>query len=105
MTRGYKPTRNVDVNTPREEFVLKGKKYKGNWCWRTWDILKKLGMEEVWISEYTGRIGEWRRRCAEKIDQSERSEWRRCGKSSRLSTYAKVKDELKRKVFGLVERN
>ena len=41
------------------------------------DILKKLGMEEVWICEYTGRIGEWRRRCAEKIDQSERAGWRR----------------------------
>ena len=72
----------------REEFVLKGKKDKGNWCWRleNWDILKKLGMEEVWISEFTGRIGEWRRRCAEKIDQSERAEWRRnVEKSSRLS--------------------
>ena len=77
LLEGANPLATWVYNKRREEFVLKGKKDKGNWCWRTWDILKKLGMEEVWISEYTGRIGEWRRRCAEKIDQSERAGWRR----------------------------
>ena len=87
-------------NRRRGDFVLNGKKDKGNWCWRTWDLLKKLGMEETWTSEYTGKLGEWRKRCAEKIDQHEKTVWRRdVEKKSRLSTYAKVKGELKREKY------
>ena len=62
--------------------------------------MKKLGMEETWITEYTGRWGEWRKRCAEKIAQNEKTEWRKdVERKSRLSTYAKVKRELKREKY------
>ena len=28
-------------------------------------------------SEYTGKLGEWRRRCADATNQNEKAEWRR----------------------------
>ena len=31
---------------------------------------EKLGMEETWTSEYTGKLGEWRRRCANKLTRT-----------------------------------
>ena len=46
-----------------------------------------------------GRLGEWRTRCAEKIVQSERAEWRECGKRSQFRTDARVKGEIREGIW------
>ena len=84
LLEGANPLATWVYNKRREEFVLKGQKDKGNWCWRTWDILKKLGMEEVWISAYTGRIGDVQRKLIRARGQDGGEMWKRAVDSVRM---------------------
>jgi hypothetical protein len=77
----------------RREYERNGSK---NWCEATHELVKELGLEEVWERDSVDGLEGWNDRVEAAIGEREEREWKkRMSKTKMLRNYVKLKDELK----------
>ena len=77
--------------TQGEEVIL-----TKTWCYYTRKLLKKLNLEEEWITEQVKEDEEWNKLIRERIHEREQIKWRsKCLLKRKLRTYALLKKSLR----------
>jgi hypothetical protein len=87
------------------ERLAGGRAVKGEWCEQTREILRRVGLGEIWENEQVGTHGEWKEKVKVLLSREERRRWRegmiggKKGAKVKLSAYCRIKENMQKEGY------